>query len=70
MDSSLGRLGSFIGPLAIGLFISRGWQVGDSFVALGTPALCAALFTTLIGSNPLRSAAEHDRIVTARAEDL
>jgi MFS transporter, AAHS family, 4-hydroxybenzoate transporter len=47
----LGRLGSFVGPLAIGLLVNRGWQVGSSFVAIGAPALCAALFTSLIGTN-------------------
>jgi len=45
----LGRLGSFVGPFAIGLLVDRGWQIGDSFVALGTAALCAALSTSLIG---------------------
>jgi MFS family permease len=39
----LGRLGSFVGTLAIGLLFSRGWQVDDSFVAIGAPALCAAI---------------------------
>jgi MFS transporter, AAHS family, 4-hydroxybenzoate transporter len=47
----LGRLGSFVGPLAFSLLVDRGWQIGDSFVALGPPALCAALFTSLIGIN-------------------
>jgi MFS transporter, AAHS family, 4-hydroxybenzoate transporter len=47
----LGRLGSLVGPLAIGLLVNRGWQVSDSFVAIGAPALCAALFTRLIGIN-------------------
>jgi AAHS family 4-hydroxybenzoate transporter-like MFS transporter len=47
----LGRLGSFVGPLAIGLLVNWGWPVGDSFVAIGAPALCAALFTSLIGIN-------------------
>ena len=47
----LGRLGSFVGPLAIGLLVNRGWPVGDSFVAIGAPALSAALFTSLIGIN-------------------
>jgi AAHS family 4-hydroxybenzoate transporter-like MFS transporter len=47
----LGRFGSFVGPLAIGLLVNQGWQVGDSFVAIGTPALCAAFFTSLIGIN-------------------
>ena len=53
----LGRLGSFMGPLAVGLLVDRGWQVGDTFVALGIPALCAALFTGLIGSHRPRSRA-------------
>jgi MFS transporter, AAHS family, 4-hydroxybenzoate transporter len=56
----LGRLGSFVGPLAIGLLVDRGWQTGDSFVALGTAALCAALCTSLIGINRPRRAAEGD----------
>jgi AAHS family 4-hydroxybenzoate transporter-like MFS transporter len=47
----VGRLGSFVGPLAIGLLVNRGWQIGDSFVELGVPALCAALFTCMIGIN-------------------
>ena len=38
----LGRLGSLVGPLALGLLVNRGWQIGDSFIALGAPALCAA----------------------------
>ena len=45
----LGRLGSFVGPLAIGLLINRGLPVGDGFAAIGAPGLCAALFTSLIG---------------------
>jgi MFS transporter, AAHS family, 4-hydroxybenzoate transporter len=44
----VGRLGSFVGPLAIGLLFSRGWRVGDSFIAIGAPALGAALLTSLI----------------------
>jgi DNA repair exonuclease SbcCD nuclease subunit len=31
--------------------VSRGWQIGDTFAALGIPALCAALFTSLIAIN-------------------
>jgi hypothetical protein len=56
----LGRLGSFVGPL-----VNRGWRAGDSFVALGVLALCAALFTSLIGIHRPRSAAEADRVATA-----
>jgi MFS transporter, AAHS family, 4-hydroxybenzoate transporter len=51
----LGRFGSFVGPLAVGLLVDRGWQIGDSFVALRTAALCAALFTSLIGINQRRN---------------
>jgi hypothetical protein len=61
----LGRLGSFVGPLAIGLLVNRGWQAADSFVALGVLALCAALFTGLIGINQPRTAAEADRAAAA-----
>jgi AAHS family 4-hydroxybenzoate transporter-like MFS transporter len=57
----VGHLGSLIGPLAVGLFIDRGWQVGDCFAALGTAALCAALFTSVIGISRPRRAAEDDR---------
>lgn len=45
----LGRFGSFVGPLAIGLLVSKGWHVGESFGAIGVPAVCGALFTSLIG---------------------
>jgi AAHS family 4-hydroxybenzoate transporter-like MFS transporter len=65
----LGRLGSFVGPLAIGLLVNRGWQVGDSFVALGVPALCAALFTSVIGINWPSPAAEVNRVAAATGEE-
>jgi MFS transporter, AAHS family, 4-hydroxybenzoate transporter len=65
----LGRLGSFVGPLAIGLLVDRGWQIGDSFVALGAPALCAALCTSLMGINRSRRAAEGDRVAAATGEE-
>jgi hypothetical protein len=62
----LSRIGSFVGPLAIGILVGRGWQISDSFVALGTAALCAALSTSLIGINrgpqlagPLKPIASH-----------
>jgi MFS transporter, AAHS family, 4-hydroxybenzoate transporter len=66
----LGRLGSFVGPLAIGLLVSRGWQVGHSFVALGVPALGAALFTSVIGINRPGRAAEANRVAAATGEEL
>ena len=48
----VGRLGSFIGPLVIGLLVSGGWRVGDTFIAIGALAVCAALFTSLIRISP------------------
>ena len=66
----VGRLGSFVGPLAIGLLVDRGWQIGDSFVALGPPALCAALCVSLIGINRPRRAAEGDQVAAATGEEL
>jgi MFS transporter, AAHS family, 4-hydroxybenzoate transporter len=61
----LGRLGSLVGPFAVGLLVNRGWQVGDSFAAIGVPALCAALFRSLIGINGPRRAVEDDRVAEA-----
>jgi AAHS family 4-hydroxybenzoate transporter-like MFS transporter len=43
-----GRFGSFVGPLAIGMLVSRGWPIDDTFAALGVPAIWAALFTRLL----------------------
>jgi len=51
----LGRFGSFVGPLAVGLLVSKGWHVGESFGAIGAPAVCGALFTILLG-NPKEKA--------------
>jgi hypothetical protein len=51
-----------LGPLAIGLLVSRGWKIGDTFAALGMPALCGALFTSLIAINRHRGAAAADRV--------
>jgi AAHS family 4-hydroxybenzoate transporter-like MFS transporter len=48
----MGRFGSFVGPLVIGLLVNQGWHVGESFDAIGAPALSAALFTSLISINP------------------
>jgi AAHS family 4-hydroxybenzoate transporter-like MFS transporter len=66
----LGRLGSFVGPLAIGLLVDRGWQIGDSFVALGSAALCAALCTSLIGNNRPDTSAKGDDVAAATGEGL
>lgn len=64
-----GRLGSFVGPLAISLLIDRGLQIRDGFAALGAPALCAALCTSLMATNPSRTAAEDDRVAAATGEE-
>ena len=44
----IGRFGSFAGPLIIGLLVERGWQLTNSFIALGAAAVSAAVFTSLI----------------------
>jgi AAHS family 4-hydroxybenzoate transporter-like MFS transporter len=64
----LGRLGAIVGPLVIGLLVSRGWQIGDTFAALGIPALCAALFTRLIAINRRHRAA--DGVAATTGEEL
>jgi AAHS family 4-hydroxybenzoate transporter-like MFS transporter len=46
----IGRFGSFAGPLVIGLLVERGWQIANSFIALGAAAVSAAVFTGLITS--------------------
>jgi len=66
----LGRLGSFVGPLAIGLLVNRGWQIGDCFAALATAALCATLFTSVIGINRSCGATNADRVTAATGEEL
>ena len=66
----LGRLGSFVGPLAIGLLVNRGWQIGDCFATLEMTALCAALFTSVIGINRSCGAAKADRVTAATGEEL
>jgi MFS transporter, AAHS family, 4-hydroxybenzoate transporter len=54
----LGRFGSFVGPLAVGALVDKGWDIGSIFVALAAPALAAALFTSMIGPGRLRTGAE------------
>ena len=62
----IGRLGSFVGPLAIGLLVDRGWQIADSFIALGVPALCASL----IGNNRPHTSVKGDDGAGATGEEL
>ena len=45
---SLGRLGSFVGPLVVGVLVSRGWQNASIFAALGAVAICPALCISAI----------------------
>jgi hypothetical protein len=66
----LDRLGAFVGPLAIGLLVNRGWQIGDCFAALEMATLCAALFTSVIGINRSCGAAKVDRVTAATDEEL
>jgi len=51
----LGRLGSFVGPLAVGALVAAGWLSGSIFAALGAPALLAALGIALLGPEPARA---------------
>jgi AAHS family 4-hydroxybenzoate transporter-like MFS transporter len=44
----LGRAGSFIGPLLIGMLLGRGWSVADVFTAVAAPAALAALTAGLM----------------------
>lgn len=48
----IGRLGSFTGPLVLGLLIAGGWHVSGLFTLLGAVALCPALCMTLIRTDP------------------
>jgi AAHS family 4-hydroxybenzoate transporter-like MFS transporter len=43
-----GRLGSFVGPLAIGTLVGSDVGIGNIFVALAAPALVATLFTSIL----------------------
>lgn len=45
----MGRIGSFVGPLVVGLLVGRSWPIEAIFVAVGMPALVAALTTALVG---------------------
>jgi MFS family permease len=45
---SLGRLGSFVGPLVVGVLVSRGWRNASIYAALGAVAICPALCISAI----------------------
>jgi MFS transporter, AAHS family, 4-hydroxybenzoate transporter len=45
----MGRIGSFVGPLAVGALVGEKWPIDSVFVAVGAPALVAALTTALVG---------------------
>jgi MFS transporter, AAHS family, 4-hydroxybenzoate transporter len=45
----MGRIGSFVGPLAVGALVGEKWPIDSVFVAVGGPALIAALTTALVG---------------------
>jgi MFS transporter, AAHS family, 4-hydroxybenzoate transporter len=45
----MGRIGSFVGPLVVGLLVGERWPIDWVFVAVGAPALVAALTTALVG---------------------
>ncbi len=43
-----GRIGSFVGPLAIGVLVACGWPVDGTFVALGMPGLVGMVLTACL----------------------
>jgi MFS transporter, AAHS family, 4-hydroxybenzoate transporter len=43
-----GRLGSFVGPLAIGMLVASDVRIGSTYVALAAPALVGTLLTSLL----------------------
>jgi MFS transporter, AAHS family, 4-hydroxybenzoate transporter len=45
----MGRIGSFVGPLVVGAWVGAGRPIASVFVAIGVPALVAALTTALFG---------------------
>jgi MFS transporter, AAHS family, 4-hydroxybenzoate transporter len=45
----MGRIGSFVGPLVVGAWVGAGRPIASVFVAVGVPALVAALTTALFG---------------------
>jgi MFS transporter, AAHS family, 4-hydroxybenzoate transporter len=50
-----GRLGSFVGPLALGLLVTLGWQSDDLFATLGAAAFCASLAATTIRTGTIET---------------
>jgi AAHS family 4-hydroxybenzoate transporter-like MFS transporter len=45
----MGRFGSFIGPLLVGLMVGAGWDITATYGAVGAPALVAAVCTAVLG---------------------
>jgi MFS transporter, AAHS family, 4-hydroxybenzoate transporter len=47
--TTMGRFGSFVGPLAVGSLVARHWEIVSIYAALGAPALLAAIVTAGFG---------------------
>jgi AAHS family 4-hydroxybenzoate transporter-like MFS transporter len=45
----MGRFGSFVGPLTVGLMVGAGWDITSTYGAVGAPAMLAAACTFLLG---------------------
>jgi len=45
----MGRVGSFTGPLVVGSLVGLGLSTANIFVAIGAPALLAAVTTAIVG---------------------
>jgi AAHS family 4-hydroxybenzoate transporter-like MFS transporter len=44
----IGRFGSFVGPLVVGGLVGWQWSIGSVFLAIGAPALVAAVTSAFI----------------------
>jgi AAHS family 4-hydroxybenzoate transporter-like MFS transporter len=49
----MGRMGSFVGPLAVGALVAMRLPIAGIFVAIGLPALLAAVTTAIAGRQAL-----------------
>ena len=67
--TTLGRFGSFCGPLAIGSLVAGAWGLGVIYAALGAPALLAAGLIAAFGlaANAAQGAMAHLTAHEARA---
>jgi AAHS family 4-hydroxybenzoate transporter-like MFS transporter len=63
----IGRIGSIVGPVVGGLFISLGWSTEQIFAAAAVPAVVAALAVFLIGHQAGKQERPRQAAVAARS---